>query len=380
MASLKRKRTPNSSRPSKSSRKAKSLSKLEALPPEILQQIFFHSENVWLTQASPVISRKLSSDHVCEEFCKRVFIHHAEKWRKGEELEYKSRVRVMDSKFFTWPFFLRLLDHLPRDHGDGIFRYAAPLLADIDRVAKLQRKPYPYDQADKVRALRRAIPGSCQVFWIDDDSRRTKIVEAFKWRISQLRIMLLRSKIPDKLLIPPFTPDKIDFLHVLLCVVKLKIATPSLTTNAIKTAIRAKEHHLVWILLKSAKNEDATFEELLRTAVLEGDCDEDIVQMLTDEWIFHLHKCCGCRVHKAFNRNCHTCTTPRWNDTCGHPVRWNESVDLLDRVLWNWADQEKKNKNWKGEWFETNLKRLCQEDDPITAKEYLATRASNRQG
>lgn len=304
-------------------------------------------------------------------------------WCEIEELDDNYRTRIMDSKFFTWPFFLRLLKHFPIwDHHEApvrLVRYPA----DVEHVMELQSKPYPHDEAHSARILRHSIWKPGQLFWIEDANRRSKMVDAIElWESNRIEPRLYEqlsfSKIPDKLLIPPFTPDKIDLLHFLLCVVELEFATPTLTTNAIKTAIRTKEYHLLWILLNYARNEDATFEELLRTAVLDGDCDATTVQMLMDEWISHQQDCCVCSIHNWSDSSCFNCRTRKCNDDCGHPVDWNYDSDLLDKALWNWADYEKKKNNWKGEWLEMNLTRLCRWDWVVPAKEYLAIRPQNR--
>lgn len=94
----------------------KGLSRLESLPPEILQQIFLYTCNPFLPRASPLIGVKLSTPYVYREFCKKVFdtvISSCFPGWNGGTVDYNTtfeeigtiRTEALKSRWLTWEMY-----------------------------------------------------------------------------------------------------------------------------------------------------------------------------------------------------------------------------------------------------------------------------------
>lgn len=131
---------------------------------------------------------------------------------------------------------------------------------------------------------------------------------------------------PRKLLSTPFTDDKIEFLSVLAQHIKditnLNAAYGELAVEGLTVAVQQGNIEMVSLLLRMGA--PAT-TDLLRAAVIDAACDEHLVQLL---------------LHPAQARD----DTTRSNAIA-------DDIDLLDSMVWSWAEQARKAKNPKGEWL-----------------------------
>ena len=84
------------------------LSPLEKLPTELLQAIFLSSYNIYLPLSSPSLLRKLTSDRIFQRFALSVF-HSDNKVRWPKDLSLLNRTRVVQSRFFTWEFCVKMV-------------------------------------------------------------------------------------------------------------------------------------------------------------------------------------------------------------------------------------------------------------------------------
>lgn len=336
--------------------------------------------------------------HIEVEFCKRIFLHQCTcsngcKWKtyivgkqeapiggtdadnsasealeSTDSLERLGRTRLLNSKLFTWHFFRNLLEQFPKENdiakSSFIQRMNTRTKNVVSEVRRLQASQgsWSWDRVEALHIMRHSVPPPHRTFWIDDESRQIQLTDVMMlWaridRTADEHDMLLDSYIPDKLLKRPFTPDKVDFLHTLLCVGRLDIATPALATTALHDAIRDEEYHLVWTLLTVANVDDTDVGDLLHTAIVDADCAPTMVFMIMDEWSRHARDCRG---------------------HCGHPAMWEAETDLLDKILWNWADRQRKQKNWRGGWVETNLSRLGAQLRPVAPEHFLTVDEKDR--
>jgi hypothetical protein len=94
-------------------RRLRKLAPIETLPGEILESILYYSANIHLTQASPTILKALNglyskqSNHIYKNFSVSVFRDFC--WRiLYHQKFHRDKMRVMNSRFFTWPLFLDL--------------------------------------------------------------------------------------------------------------------------------------------------------------------------------------------------------------------------------------------------------------------------------
>jgi len=86
------------------------LALIETLPGEVLESILYYSENIHLTQASPTILKALNdlsskdsnSNLIYKRFCSRIF--------RPQNIRMDcDKTRIVNSRFFTWPFFRDLV-------------------------------------------------------------------------------------------------------------------------------------------------------------------------------------------------------------------------------------------------------------------------------
>lgn len=107
--SRKRQREKSASPPPPTKRRK--LAPIETLPGEILAPILYYSANIHLTQASPTILNALNglypkhSNRLYKNFSASVFQDFC--WRIScRQKIHHDKMRVMNSRFFTWPLFL----------------------------------------------------------------------------------------------------------------------------------------------------------------------------------------------------------------------------------------------------------------------------------
>lgn len=256
------------------------LSQLEQLPTEVLQAIFEYSANLGLPLASPRLASQLASRHLYHSLTS-IVLQPVFDNNVPTNSEALASMRLMNSKFFTWPFFQSWL------HGEFERRH---LLCD----------------------------------WQNHKSRR-HVEQQEEWTWHMLRHSSNLAP-PLKLLQSPFTPDKTRLLRFFA------------------TTFRAHPQDLSPVYLERAKDglEEAVSEgardilfafwtlgmqpttELLRQAVIDAGCDEELVRELVR------------------------------GDSClgSDPI----DIDFLDPTLWSWAEKAQASGNEKGRWLKDLLK------------------------
>ena len=82
------------------------LSRLEQLPTEMLQSIFEHSANLDMPLVSPRLASQLASRFLHHQLASQI-LHQALGGQQsdGHNINNSGAMRLMNSKFFTWPFF-----------------------------------------------------------------------------------------------------------------------------------------------------------------------------------------------------------------------------------------------------------------------------------
>jgi len=95
-------------------RRLRKLAPIETLPGDVLQSILYYSANIHLTQASPTILKALNglystqSKLIYKSFSMCVFRDFCSRISSRQEF-HLDKMRVMNSRFFTWPLFLDLV-------------------------------------------------------------------------------------------------------------------------------------------------------------------------------------------------------------------------------------------------------------------------------
>lgn len=287
-------RALNTPAPRKRKQVERQLSKIEQLPTEILQDIFYFSANVNLALASPSLQTQLSSQHVYLQHTSRVLqpvldddrscfyrdddvanVCHALGWSSNDER--RAATRLLSCKFVTWDFFRRWLEEKWEATG----------------------KPWPVPR------------GSSEEY-------------AELWVALGPSVVLLP---PRKVLTGPWTHDQICFLRMfargLRCedLASIDSVSGEVAYEGLVQAVTEGSKEAVETLLSlgQAMSPDT---ELMRKAVIDSGCNEDIVRAL---------------VEAAGRRD---------------PSR----LDLLDPALWSWAEKARASGNEKGKWLMDYLK------------------------
>lgn len=206
------------------------LSKLEQLPTEILQAIFVFSANPELPLSSPRLGSQLKGKHLHDEITSGVLGPLFGTATPASEAVVANAARLMNSRFFTWPFFATWL--------------------------KLEQ------QANNIECLPDPISICFQFFWGVD---------------------LLP---PRKLLRAPFTKDKVQFLKAMNRA-RNPCARPNVPPLYRELAIQAAPQAFaegsvdtVKGLIHFCLNPNT---DLLRLAVMDGGCEKDTVSELIAE-------------------------------------------------------------------------------------------------
>lgn len=266
------------------------LSKLEELPTEILQDIFYYSANLDLALASPGLQAQLSSPHV--------FLKHACRTlqpvlgRAGGDVADDSvlsaAARLLNCRFMTWDFFKLWLDE----------QWESRQLPDSTS------------------------PGSHTAH----EYRRL-------WLLLEPCCGLLP---PRKLLHGPWTEDKINFLSVLsLKIEDLPAVSPVHGEVAheglVQAVTESSEAAVCWLLSMSLRSDT----ELLRRAVIDHGCNKAIVNALVGQSLKHYH---------SGEHNSEVTRSP------SH-AKHASAIDFLDPALWAWADKARLAGHSNGEWL-----------------------------
>lgn len=228
--------------PSQTSRRRIKLSVFEKLPTELIQFIFLESGNLALPECSPHLARILSSKVLYLEFSWRAFSHGAphfddvydrlelEADTADDYSELKSRIkdevfmqlrfdafksyrnpdlqaRLMNARFFTWPFFLDLIrkGH-PIFQQDILALHAA--LVDRNPRMMLKEKWWIEASADEIAG------GMMERFTLDEDSSLTPYFKRgyrIPWFIVERGVAL-----PEKVLSWQWTDEQESLLRCLV--------------------------------------------------------------------------------------------------------------------------------------------------------------------
>ncbi|KAF7197159.1 hypothetical protein HII31_01584 [Pseudocercospora fuligena] len=260
----------SSSRPRKRRRDTELDSPLEALPAEILQEIFDYAANVDLAIVSRQLALKLSkSRHLQTELTSRLLapVLGSPGTVSGQDLA--AATRLLDSRFMTWDFF------------------------------KTWLKSYSVDVSPTALA--------------DGDARWQRT-----WAALHPPSELLP---PKKLFWRPFTEAKLAFLRTLAQNITdlhaLNAAYGEHAQEGLMEAVTDGSAEFVSLFLHMGAR---TNTELLRVAVADSGCHREIVENL----VRHVNV----------------------GDAPGGAV-----VDILDPILWQWADRAQEHGNPNGKWL-----------------------------
>lgn len=261
-------------------------SPLEELPAEVVQLIFEYSKNIALPLVSRQLAVKLShSSHLQLQLASLLLspvLGCPDQAPVPQDLI--NATRLLNSRFMSWDFFREWLQSSPQ---------VSALLSEIHDHNMTS------NMAELWSALRPA-PGLLP---------------------------------PRKLLLPPFTDDKTSLLGVLAPHVKdinmLDSAYGELAFEGLAAAVEQGAAGAVSLLLSMGLRSST---ELLRNAVADAGCDENIVRIL-------IAPCSGGAEHD------HGIPSSAETSAVG------SDVDLLDPVLWAWAEKAKTRGDAKGEWL-----------------------------
>jgi hypothetical protein len=155
-----------------------SIPRIESLPVELLQPIFFWSEyNIALLQASQRVSARLSSEYVYDATC----TYHLTSVLDDRTAQTAAQTCIFASRWMTWAFFKSWLTRT-------------------------------YESAGCLCGLTRD-EGCFDAQWPPNFEKATEMVFT---RSHLPRLAFIRARIPKKLLCGPWTSDKIQFLRLLL--------------------------------------------------------------------------------------------------------------------------------------------------------------------
>lgn len=260
-------------------------SPLELLPAEVVQQIFEYSANLDLPLVSTRLALKLSnSQHLQSQLTSHLLNPIlGDEHGTSTAFDIARANRALDSRFMTWQFFASWLQS-----------YVGASVSD--------------DMSDDSNAQR----------WIE------------MWSRLHPSPSLLP---PRKLLSPPFTSDKAQFLAVLARDLHDVAATDpaygELAHEGLTAAIKSCQAEFVSLFLRMGVN---VTTEVLRVAVADAGCDEHIVRSLVDH----------CRPAQVSHDASIAGTASK------DPA---ETVDLLDPTLWACAEKMQSEGNEKGTWL-----------------------------
>jgi len=273
-----------------------SLSRLEQLPTEILQEIFGYEPNPNLPAASRTLLSQLSSQHVyssvTSHILKRIL---GFKKTRASDADLAAATRLLNSKFMTWDCFSRWLQE-------------------------------QYDALMPVHSIPAQGPA-------DFHLRMWQALEPSKGLLP-----------PKKLLIGPWPAEKATFLHLFAWSMDDLVACDPVSAEiayvGLSQAIAERAQTVVTTLL--VMNLRST-TELLRQAVIDCGCDRDIVSVL-------IH---NCMTH--YNTDWREAEAATGGVVRPGAIR--ADIDFFDSSLWAWADKARAHGDEKGEWLMDLLRR-----------------------
>ena len=217
-----------------------SLSPIEALPVEILQDIFVRSLNLDLPLSSPHIASKLSGAHCYLAACfEYLYTPIGDRIRQS-----RLQSRIFASRWMTWQFFQIFVTKAYEAAGCVCGQH------------ECEKAIWPPDFAN---------PKSMQ------------------FSIGHLtRLSYIKCRIPPKLLHGPWTEEKVQFLRYLVCTTSMTVDWADREVRKIalqgkKEAILERNYEAVELFNHNRRLGKAPTIELVRFAVLDGGCDRSIV-------------------------------------------------------------------------------------------------------
>lgn len=209
--------------------------------------------------------------------------------------ELANASRLLNSRFVTWDFFRSWLDHQ----------------SDAEKFAIEESRP------------------------AGDEPWQSRYADI--WMALQPS---RRFALPPKIVHGPWTPDHISFLKVFSlypggCSKPLEGIVAEVAYEGLQQAVEQSSLGVIKLLRSLHVKPD---QELLRRAVLDHDCNKDIVLYLL-QW---------CVVELL-----------RWNVNPSHAENTlPPETDFLDPMLWAWTDKAKAIGEPKGEWLTNILRQL----------------------
>ncbi|KAL5114837.1 hypothetical protein ACEQ8H_007266 [Pleosporales sp. CAS-2024a] len=225
---------------------------LQGLPQELLEMIFLYSMNMSLPRCSPDLGRTLSSSKMCIDFTMRALfdtVDHTTNHRdRIKTSDAKLQSHVLNSRFFTFPFFLKYVHHahnaMIKLRGKAWEKTGiqVPGVHDLDGLWPFQFTKIPY-------------LGFADGFFV-----------------------------PEKLLHGPWTTDKASLLYVLTSLHGQIDWAGSLSgeiaKSGIKEAISVGNEHAVAALAVLLGVPRAITTDMLRFAVVDCRCSINILRHL----------------------------------------------------------------------------------------------------
>ncbi|TKA27566.1 hypothetical protein B0A50_04397 [Salinomyces thailandicus] len=219
----------------KRKRRERQLSRIEELPTEILQDIFYLAGNLNLALVSPSLQSQLSSTHVYLAHTSRTLrpvLGPLQEEDRANVSELSAASRLMSCRFFTWSFFKQWL-------------------AQSHHKMEDQHATSSSNAAEEYTAL---------------------------WRSLEPRHGLLP---PLKVLHGPWTSDKVEFLGVMASsgedLAAINPVHGETAYEGLGQAISEQSELAVRHMLRLQLNPDT---ELLRQAVIKDGCNREIVEAL----------------------------------------------------------------------------------------------------
>jgi hypothetical protein len=220
------------------------ISRIETLPVELLQPIFFWSEyNVALLQASDRIGARLSSEYVYSAACS----YHLTGVRDDRAVQTVAQTYIFASRWMTWAFFKSWLN---KTYGtNGCLCGLTPAQGCFD-----PQWPLNFEKATEMVFTRSHLP----------------------------RLAFVRARIPRKLLCGPWTTDKVQFLSFLLWLTGMNVdwsneVTRQIAINGRLQAMQEQNVEAVELFNHNRRLGKFPTLEMVRFAVTAYGCNRSIV-------------------------------------------------------------------------------------------------------
>lgn len=273
---------PSSLKP-KRKKPRKTLSRLEQLPTEILQQIFEAADNPDLPSASRQLLAQLSSSHVYNTVTDHILAPVlGYETGRASDASLLAATRLCNSRFFTLAFFNSWLE--------------ARLTAEENTLPVPQRGGPPFHKL--AWASLHPSPGLMP---------------------------------PQKLLAGEWTDEKMQFLSMFTLTVKDIYASgyAELAQDGLSSAVAGGHRAAMKVLLQLGAR---TSTELLRQAVIDNDCDGEMIDAIME----------AC--------------TQRFERSGSDADHRQSDIDFFDPALWSWADRAQSTGKIEAFWLINLLK------------------------